>query len=199
MLDAKTRAAFETIYTEDQWGNGSGPGSSPTSTIEYRGFIERFMHENDVRSVTDLGCGDWQFSRLMDWTGIDYAGLDIVEFLIEQNRERFARENIRFDLLENTSDLPGGDLLLCKEVLQHLPNETVSEYVSQISSKYRYSLITNAIEPAEAANSDIPAGGWRPLRLDRSPFLVKGATIFTYYPQRGSHFWRNGVFLIVGA
>jgi SAM-dependent methyltransferase len=192
------RIAFEEIYREDRWSNGSGPGSMPSSTIEYRAFIERFIKENEVRSVTDLGCGDWQFSRLIDWSDVDYVGFDVVGHLIERNRREYGRKNIRFQQFEDVSDLPGGDLLLSKEVLQHLPNEIVLNYLEEIRRKYKFALLTNAIEPSDIANRDIVAGDWRPLRLDQPPFNIRGATVSIYFPQSGSHFWRNGIFLMIG-
>ncbi len=192
------RIAFEEIYREDRWSNGSGPGSMPSSTIEYRAFIERFIKENEVRSVTDLGCGDWQFSRLIDWSDVDYVGFDVVGHLIERNRREYGRKNIRFQQFEDVSDLPGGDLLLSKEVLQHLPNEIVLNYLEEIRRKYKFALLTNAIEPSDIANRDIVAGDWRPLRRDQPPFNIRGATVSIYFPQSGSHFWRNGIFLMIG-
>jgi SAM-dependent methyltransferase len=198
VIGTELTEAFERIYREDLWTNGSGPGSAASSTIEYRAFVERFIKENRVRSVTDLGCGDWQFSALMDWSGVDYLGLDVVASLIDRNRERHGRSNIRFDRMTGIDDLPGGDLLLCKEVLQHLPNALVAEYCAAIRSRYRFALITNAIEPAEIANTDIAPGDWRPLRLAEEPFSQPGATISIYFPQSGSHFWRNGIFLMLG-
>ena len=197
-VDPGIAAAFADIYRHDRWSNGSGPGSAPSSTIEYRAFIERFMVENGVRSVTDLGCGDWQFSRLIDWSGIAYHGFDLVDFVVEENRRRFASETIRFDVLTDRADLPGGDLLLCKEVLQHLPNAMIADYLAAIRPKYRFALITNAIEPLDLANRDIAAGDWRPLRLEDEPFRAPGANVLVYFPQQGSHFWRNGVFLMLG-
>lgn len=116
---------------------------------------------------------------------------------MEANRQRFATDDIQFDLLNQIEDLPGGDLLLSKEVLQHLPNDLISNYLEVIRRKYRWALITNAIEPLQQANSDIRPGDWRPLRLERAPFSMPGAYVFIYYPQAGSHFWRNGVYLVM--
>ena len=104
--------AFADIYRLDRWSNGSGPGSAPSSTIEYRAFVARFMAENAVTSVTDLGCGDWQFSRLMDWSGIAYTGFDLVDFVVERNRQAYGTDTIRFEVMEEIEQLPGGDLLL---------------------------------------------------------------------------------------
>ena len=198
MIDAQTREAFETIYRNDSWTHGSGPGSVPSSTIEYRAFVERFMVENNVRTVTDLGCGDWQFSKLIDWSNVEYTGFDIVDSVIQRNKAVYGAANVTFELLADIDNLPGGDLLVSKEVLQHLPNDTVTEYLRVIRSKYKYALITNAIEPRGDANRDIGPGDWRPLRLEEAPFAVRGATVFVYFPQAGSHFWRNGVYLMLG-
>ena len=156
------------------------------------------MIENDVRTVTDLGCGDWQFSRMMDWSGKTYRGYDVARSIVDRNNSLYATESISFEVMGQMEDLPGGDLLLCKEVLQHLPNAMIAEMLPIIASRYKFALITNAIEPVANANVDILPGDWRPLRLDREPFYFAGATVFIYFPQKGSHFWRNGVFLIMG-
>ena len=196
---ATLRDAFRRIYDGQQWGHGSGPGSSPANTIEYRAFVQRFVEANGLRSVTDLGCGDWQFSRFVDWSQVDYLGLDVVPEIVERNRARFGLPNVRFAVLSSLADLPGGDLLLAKEVLQHLPNRTIAEYLAAIRGKYRFALLTNAIEPQALVNRDIEPGGFRPIRLQEPPFNAPGAVVFTYFPQAASYFWKNAVFLLCGA
>ena len=52
------------IATSD-WGGCSGGGSDPYRTIEYRAFVDKFARMNQVRSIVDVGCGDWQFSRFL--------------------------------------------------------------------------------------------------------------------------------------
>ena len=191
--------AFERIYRYGGWGGlGSGPGSLAANTIEYRAFLARFIEANAVRSVTDLGCGDWQFSHLSEWSGVDYLGVDVVPAIVESNRARFHQANIRFALFSGIEALPGGDLLLAKEVLQHLPNAVVAEYLAAIRRKYRFALLTNAIEPPDQVNREIAAGDFRPLRVQLAPFDAPGAVVFTYYPQSGSHFFKNAVFLMFG-
>jgi 2-polyprenyl-3-methyl-5-hydroxy-6-metoxy-1,4-benzoquinol methylase len=198
MADATIDQAFEAIYKQDAWSHGSGPGSRSVNTIEYRAFLERFIEANGVTSVTDLGCGDWQFSRQIDWSGVTYTGFDIVESIVMANRVRHARPNIAFKLFSSIDDLPGGDLLLCKEVLQHLPTQIVLDYIEAIRGKYRFALLTNSTEPRDLANIDIEPGGYRPLRLDQPPLKVPGAKVFTYHSQGGSYFWKNVVFLVMG-
>ena len=190
--------AFVRVYQGSEWGKGSGPGSSPSNTIEYRAFVSRFIEANNVCSVTDLGCGDWQFSSLMDWTGIDYLGLDAVPAIIETNRSRFAHSNVRFDVSSSPADLPGGDLLLSKEVLQHLPNSVIADYLSAIERKYRFALLTNSLRPARLANVDIEPGDFRPIHLQKPPFNATGAMVFTYFSLTDTFIWKNGVFLLLG-
>jgi hypothetical protein len=38
-----------------------GWGSRVSMTVTYRYIIESFIRLNDVHSVLDVGCGDWQF------------------------------------------------------------------------------------------------------------------------------------------
>lgn len=177
---------------------GSGVGSRPDRTVEYRAFLSQFLVRNQIRSVVDLGCGDWQFSRYLDWSGIDYLGLDVVPAVIDANNRQFSADNIRFELFQAPERLPPADLLLCKDVLQHLPNRLVKAYLAAFRGKYKYALVTNDEEPAELQNTDIEVGGWRTLRLDRAPFLEMGAVVFSWTVLWGAATTAKATFLICG-
>ena len=111
---------FEQIYATSEWGSGSGEGSAPIHTRGYARFLRRFLRTRRIRSVVDLGCGDWQFSRLIDWTGIEYRGYDIVPDVVERNDRMFSAPNVRFQhFSKNWSELPDSDLLIVKDVVQH--------------------------------------------------------------------------------
>jgi hypothetical protein len=201
MADEKLslRNAFEQIYSSGGWvRSGSGPGSSSANTIEYRAFVSRFIEANGIRTITDLGCGDWQFSRFLDWSGLEYLGLDVVPEIVENNRNLFGQANVQFEMFISPDALPGGDLLLSKEVLQHLPNSTIIEYLNAIRRKYRFALLTNTIVPISHVNVDINLGGYRPLRLQNPPFSITGAVVFTYFPESANLCWKNAVFLMMG-
>jgi SAM-dependent methyltransferase len=195
---ASLQETFGEIYRDDRWSHGSGPGSLPKHTIEYRAFLSKFIAENEIRTVTDLGCGDWQSTHLMDWTGIHYIGLDVVKWLVDRNNEKFGRANIEFRQFSEIDQLPGGDLCICKEVLQHLPNDMVQALLEAIAERYRFALITNFVEPEDQCNLDVESGGARPLRLERAPFNARGCTVFSYNPQSGSWIFKNRVFLLFG-
>src|SRR5215813_4182209 len=141
MLDIKSAtSAFTTIYRDNHWGTGSGIGSIPKHAKPYMLMIARFIRDNDIRSVVDIGCGDWQFSSLMDWRGVSYHGFDVVDSVVGANREKYGCDGIAFDVITDLADLPSADLVLCKDVLQHLPNADALTYLDFFERTYRFSL-----------------------------------------------------------
>lgn len=190
---------FTEIYSKETWKEGvscSGPGSNPEATKDYLEVIQRFLSEQGVRSVVDFGCGDWAFSRLIDWTRVDYLGLDLVQTVVQRNQAEFGSPNIRFavgDLTEG--DLPSADLLLCKDVFQHLPNAIVSDFLARKILRYRWAILTNdyritipggwrnfwrPCDNGGIPNSEIDAGGHHPLLLRLPPFNLKAKVLLRY-------------------
>jgi SAM-dependent methyltransferase len=188
-------AAVDAIYANATWGRNaegvgySGHGSTLASTTVYRAFLQAFLAENDIHSVVDAGCGDWESTRAIDWTGIDYKGYDIVDSIIAADRQKFAKPNIQFFVADivNT-DLPPADLLIAKHVLQHLPNADIQKLLRQMP-KYKHVLFTNGVNALTltAENVDVQAGGFRTLDLLRAPFNLLGLKVLTYWDGRDMH------------
>ena len=117
---------------------------------------------------------------MMNWNGIDYFGYDVVPQLVIKNQNKYGAPNIQFfqgDAIH--TDLPPADLLICKDVLQHLPHEDIIALVAQLH-KFKYCLITNDI----GTNQSTSRGGYRGLDLTLPPFSLKGVKILTY-PSEG--------------
>jgi hypothetical protein len=180
------KAVFNQIYTMNIWRYGSGEGSLPEHTKGYRRFLERFIRDRQIKSVVDYGCGDWQFSRLIDWGGVSYLGLDIVDSLIEHHIKMYRRDNITFEVLSETPEqLPDAELIILKDVLQHWSNQSISSFIPKIS-KYKFALITNCVNQNEPTdNRDIVDGDFRPLDLRRPPFSYEMAKVFEFTNRRG--------------
>ena len=102
---ANHKDAFDHIYRSNVWKSGSGAGSSEENTGPYRAFVSDFIRSHQVQSVVDAGCGDWQSTQFMDWTGIDYLGVDVSAVVLENTR-RFAAANIRFAEMDVRRGLP---------------------------------------------------------------------------------------------
>ena len=128
------RERFEQIYDQNKWGYGSGKGSLPRHSRGYIGMLQGFMSDHSISTVVDLGCGDWQFSRLIDWSGVQYHGTDLVRSVIDRNIEQYSAPNIEFRVFSgNFDDLPDADLLLAKDVLQHWSNDSVKSFLPTLA------------------------------------------------------------------
>ncbi len=172
---------FDEIYRTNAWNDGSGQGSVMKHVRGYARFLERFVRERGVRSVVDMGCGDWQFSRTIDWGGAGYHGFDVVASVIEQNRREHAREGVAFSHYSgDPAELPAADLLIVKDVLQHLSNERVHALLPHVS-RYRWALLTNCVDPwGETVNGDTEDGGFRYLDLRRAPFHLDAEEVYVF-------------------
>jgi Methyltransferase domain len=186
---------FTQIYNEGKWGknaNGhgcSGSGSSLENTVTYRAYLQYFLKKYNIRSVIDVGCGDWTSSSAINWGSIRYIGYDVVKSVIENNREQYGTPLISF-VHDNgiKSNLPKADLLICKEVLQHLPNSDIKQFLTQLN-KFKYCLITNDVNPTTftSNNRDAPYGHYRPIDLTAPPFSIKAIKVLMYTIDYGNH------------
>ncbi|NGX45175.1 MAG: hypothetical protein K940chlam2_00318 [Chlamydiae bacterium] len=174
-------------YTEDGYA-GSGWGSTIENTRVYVEFLTNFFKENEIKSVVDVGCGAWEFSKTIDWEGIEYLGCDPVESVIDRNIRLYSVPNVFFIQLDLIKDpIPPADLVICKDVLQHLTNDDIQIFLSKIRN-VKHCLITNDLSTSpknsmarRSANWDIPhRGPNRPLDLTKPPFNVKGTKVLTY-------------------
>ena len=172
---------FNRIYAEGTWGKDvkgrgtSGSGSTLEITREYRAYVEDFMKQHAIKSVVDAGCGDWNFSSAINWGDASYLGVDIASDVIEAVRERHETGKIKFQVGDIAEDLPAADLLISKDVLQHLSNELVHKFIKNNlrKGKYKWAILTND-RGRPPQNLDILPGGYRVIDLAAAPFEVKG-------------------------
>jgi SAM-dependent methyltransferase len=179
--DVPHAAIFNQVYAKQKWLKGSGPGSYAETTETYRAFLQDFVAARSVKSVLDIGCGDWQFSQLIDWSGIDYLGIDVSSIALG-HAQRFATGRIRFAEGDaRTMALPRADLLIMKDVLQHWTNAEIVALIPKLA-QFRYCLITNGFVDGAmpALNLDKSAGSYRPVDLAKPPFCVAGTDVLSY-------------------
>ncbi|MGV8833285.1 MAG: class I SAM-dependent methyltransferase [Devosia sp.] len=157
---------FDQIYRAKTWkGPGeisSGLGSLPNNSQQYEDAVVAYVQDHGIRTIVDVGCGDFQVSerilrRLPDI--VHYTGVDVSTVAIEHNQRKFANERVSFQVLDAASaPLPSGDLVLVREVLQHLPNADISKILSKLD-EFPHALITNTVHTdARKKNFDIGAG-----------------------------------------
>src|SRR5262245_21112533 len=119
------------------------------------------------------GCGDWSFSSAIDWGDASYRGADIASDVSEAVRKKHEKDNIKFEVDDITDDLPAADLLISKDVLQHLSNELIHKFIKNNlrKGKYKWVILTN---DRSSENRDISNGEYRMIDLAAPPFEVKG-------------------------
>ena len=170
---------FNRIYSEGVWGRDvarkgtSGSGSTLAITRDYRAYLHDFIKKHRVTSIVDAGCGDWSFSSTIDWAEASYLGVDIASDVIEAVREKHEKGKIAFRVGDITEELPAADLLISKDVLQHLSNALVQKFIRNNlkRGKYKWVLLTN---DRGSGNGDTVPGGYRAIDLAAPPFEVKG-------------------------
>ena len=177
--------AFTEIYAKGEWGVGSGPGSTlEFNKTTYIPFLRSFFNEHDIKTVVDLGCGDFQCGpTIYRNLNIDYMGFDITESVVKDNKAN--HPDFRFfhlDFFTEKAQLPSADVCILKDVLQHWPVAHINAFLTYltVSKKYKYILITNCAYQKQH-NTDIPIGGFRPLSSKYEPLShYKPETLYTY-------------------
>lgn len=179
---------FSAIYRERKWGTksdrdySSGTGSRFESVVlpyvnAVRGFLQSLP---SPPSVIDLGCGDFDVGqRLRPYCG-RYIACDVVPFLIQRNNDKFAGSNVDFrciDIIED--DLPDGDIVFLRQVLQHLNNAQILKVVHKLY-RYKFLVLTEHVptnsgfppnrDKATGARIRLPQGSG--VVLTEPPFLL---------------------------
>ena len=149
-------------------------------------LVQRLVAQFQIRTVVDLGCGDFRVGRLLCAQGdLRYVGVDVVPDLIAHNRSRFGGPQVEFhcaNLIED--ELPDGELCLIRQVLQHLTNAEISRVLAKCA-KYRAVLVTEELftKRGSRPNLDITHGPDNRASdnsgvfLDLPPFSYKTTTL----------------------
>ncbi len=192
--------AFSTIYKCNLWGGDnrfySGSGSHTYEIIlPYIEYLNHFISLNSVKSICDIGCGDFYIMNkvLNNNQQIDYCGVDIVEELIEFNKKEYGKENIKFVCMDVSSDdvtLPPAELLIIRQVLQHLDNERIMKILSKTRG-YKYILISEHIYEGndvrynldKTPNASIRLKQQSGVYIEKSPFNIKNLVHVLKVPE----------------
>lgn len=196
---------FGDIYRNNSWGSHlgipagtlySGPGSDEIMGRPYADEIIKYVKANGIKSVVDLGCGDFRVGRLIASEGLRYTGVDVVEAVIAQNNATHGNDTVNFVCRDISKDeLPDGELCLVREVFQHISNGQILAALNNMR-KYKHVIITDnqcGEQGSLPINIDRPHGSasraslGTELDITKPPFNVKGVqVIFEFHaPNTG--------------
>jgi hypothetical protein len=166
------REIFTSVYQNKLWGVASpenespfysGPGSSDPQIVDpYVETVKRFFSGFPTKKkAVDLGCGDFRVgSRIVD-SFDSYTACDVVPELVHFNRQYWRHLPVEFRVVDLVNDeIPSGDVLILRQVLQHLSNDDISNFIQLIPRGFSYLLLTEHL-PSEnefAANRDMASG-----------------------------------------
>jgi SAM-dependent methyltransferase len=167
-----------------------GPGATVESTAKLREWLAGILAKYKIGSMLDVACGDWNWMRLVDLTGVAYTGWDVDEGRIERCVLRIGAQeftglptSLSFHAVNmlTVEAVPRVDLILCRHALQHLPVNDLIEFVFAkfALSESSYLLVTTFPGADNAFEWD-PHGtdhAWRgyferPYDLTAAPFFL---------------------------
>ena len=137
---------FTEIYNKNRWGDGSGTGSN--MSIDNKKYIEKLediLKTYNIKTICDIGCGDWKFSQYINFGTCKYLGIDCVESVIKENKKNYQKKNIRFQHKSLGEDfIPHGyDLIIIKDVIQHWEDDDIIKYMQELINNNKYVFCTN--------------------------------------------------------
>ena len=188
-LDRQT--LFQVTYKESLWGSKTGSvfysGSGSHISEHYQSYVNSVNHFigqcHQPPIIVDLGCGDFHIGCQLLLHASHYHGCDIVPELIDYNRSNHAADKVEFHCLDGVSDsLPEGDILLIRQVLQHLDNDEILA-ITRYFHGFNHVIVTEHIPDGHfVANKNKPHGPDNRMRLNsgidllQPPFSVTGFT-----------------------
>jgi cyclopropane fatty-acyl-phospholipid synthase-like methyltransferase len=131
----RQRAAFvgSADYWESRYADGgtSGVGSYGESARAKADFLNTFVGDHDIQSVTEFGCGDGYQLSLARYPR--YLGLDVSPSALRLCKSRFAGDQTKSfflykgDCFVDYAHLFSSDLTLSLDVVYHLTEDSVFE------------------------------------------------------------------------
>jgi len=178
---------FETVYTRNFWGGPagefySGTGSDLEVAALYCKLVREFVQERNVRSIVDVGCGDFRVGQNLQVAGVSYLGVDVVPPLIERNNRKFGTRDVSFQVLNAIErPIPSADLCLIRQVLQHLSNKQILDILANCRG-CRYLIVSDHLisNGLTHVNVDKPHGPDKRdlgVLLDLPPFSFRTKTL----------------------
>ena len=185
-----TKEIFTEIYQQQLWGTSdegfnSGPGTHDRELSEvYINAVNMWLEKVSEKLIAvDLGCGDFHIGSQLVSKIKAYIGCDIVNELIVRNRKKFKFANLEFQQLDLTKDeLPDGDVVFLRQVLQHLSNDLIIKSIRKIELKYKYLILTEHIphQKEYIKNIDKPSGWLTRINLGSAVDITKAPFDFKY-------------------
>jgi len=187
-----TKNAMEQIYDQNLWGGlhrqfYSGEGSYASYIVTpYLDGVIKFMKKLETPiTILDLGCGDFNIGKQLLPFSDTYIAVDIAQNVIDFNKKIHTQDNVDFLCLDISKDtLPKADVVIVRQVLQHLSNTEVQRILNKLSV-YKYILLTEHLPIGEfIPNKDIISGQGIRIKQHSGLVITESPFNFKYMKQQ---------------
>lgn len=179
---------FDLVCRDNRWGSAetvSGPGSERgSSSVEHvTTVLEEWIPHLGVARLGDVGCGDlnWQAPFLARHPDLDYAGYEVSPAIVQRNQT--SHPDVRCQQLDITRSAPGPcDLILCKDVLNHLDERDVQKALANLArTPAKWLLVTSNRDATNEELSPRHPHGSRHLNLEAAPYALPEPVFGDHY------------------
>jgi SAM-dependent methyltransferase len=162
MNQGQLRSIFTELHYSNHWDTWS--------TRSLHSHLPELLRISGIEHMVDIGCGNFSWLRRINISGVSYLGIDIVSAIVTSNRGAYSGPNVKFremDLI--SSKLPLADLIFCRDVMVHFPDDLIVASIQNIKrSGSTYLLATTFPDIRETPSCNL--GEWRPVNLCDSKF-----------------------------
>ncbi len=164
---------FTRIWVNNSWRcleTRSGNGSSLAETVALRQWLPGTLQNLACTSLADLGCGDLNWIKEILPQLRFYFGYDIVPGLMGELRQNFHQQrNCFFSELDIVMQAPAqADVILCRDVLTHLPLDASVQVVQRVRESGAQYFIATTHD--KGRNHFISTGSWFQIDMRAPPF-----------------------------
>jgi SAM-dependent methyltransferase len=184
---------FNSIYSNNTWtgdGDGSGPGSEPENTTEFRKLLTKLVKDNNANVFVDAPCGACKWTKVWleelksQGIKITYLGFDIADEAITKARANLAPlmdyHTIKIEHGDITSSkLPAADILMCRDTLQHLSQDSIKKALANLQASNSKMYLLGGYATGE--NKDIKDGDYFDINYLVPPYSLKPDAMYREY------------------
>ena len=163
-----------------------GWGSEIEHTVNIRAKLPQIIQDYSIKCINDAGCGDLCWISHLEMDTIDYVGYDIV------SRDSWDK-SLTCEQLDITKQvMRKADMVICRDVLIHLPNDLVLSTLQNFRACSTL-LLTTTFDGSDNSNRiKKPSLQYSKIDLSSEPFNLGKpiACIQEDYPNKYSCLWR---------
>ena len=159
---------FTNIYETNSWGTVDHPdysgGSGAGSAIHYNKdtfipFLKKFIINNNIKKIVDLGCGDFRCGHLLYDDLDDYY--DAYKKLTNSLSKNYSLPKYKFihlDFYGKKEEIISGDMCILKDVLIHWPLDDIYTFLDYLVDSKKFKYIMSHCGAQTKDNTNIQTG-----------------------------------------